>query len=224
MTSYCILRSKGFLLKSVKCQTLFGQQAVRAMAAKVTQSTRKRRFRLPTTKEAEKLVTTVSGSNLLKEGGEDIKIKDDSEYPDWIWSLRLGKPPSSNEMEYGTKEYWETLHEESKKRQKKFMMVKIKETMRVGTNETKKMEWQERIKYRALASYNFSAGWTTEDLENKPDKKLWLKPQPDEEEIRADEWAKENPLKCTFNQVNRRIGGLKVHSYVNKIMHKPEDW
>jgi large subunit ribosomal protein L54 len=32
----------------------------------------------------------VCGSNLLKEG-EDIKLKPDDEYPDWLWTLRTGE-------------------------------------------------------------------------------------------------------------------------------------
>ncbi|GLH09704.1 39S ribosomal protein L54, mitochondrial [Gryllus bimaculatus] len=44
---------------------------------------------LPVVEDANKLVNYVCGSNILKEG-EDIKIKPDNEYPEWLWSIRTG--------------------------------------------------------------------------------------------------------------------------------------
>jgi Mitochondrial ribosomal protein L37 len=41
--------------------------------------------------DTQKLHDYVCGSNLLKEGGEEIKIQPDSEYPDWLWTLRTGE-------------------------------------------------------------------------------------------------------------------------------------
>ncbi|KAF8766703.1 39S ribosomal protein L54 like protein [Argiope bruennichi] len=48
--------------------------------------------RLPAESDVKKLVNYCCGSNIYKEG-EDVKLKDDSEYPDWLWTLRLGPPP-----------------------------------------------------------------------------------------------------------------------------------
>jgi hypothetical protein len=45
---------------------------------------------VPVETDAQKLVNYVCGSNLLK-GGEDIKVKPDDEYPDWLWTLRIGE-------------------------------------------------------------------------------------------------------------------------------------
>jgi large subunit ribosomal protein L54 len=45
---------------------------------------------VPVETDAQKLVNYVCGSNLLK-GGEDIKLKADNEYPDWLWTLRTGE-------------------------------------------------------------------------------------------------------------------------------------
>jgi len=39
--------------------------------------------------DAKKLLTYVCGSNIYKEG-EDVKLKPDSEYPDWLWNLNTG--------------------------------------------------------------------------------------------------------------------------------------
>lgn len=41
--------------------------------------------------DGNRLVNYVCGSNILKEGGEDVKIGEDSEYPEWLWTLRTGK-------------------------------------------------------------------------------------------------------------------------------------
>ena len=48
----------------------------------------RRGFRQAVKDDAKYIVSYVSGSNIFKTG-EDIKIKDDSEYPDWIWTVRL---------------------------------------------------------------------------------------------------------------------------------------
>ena len=37
-----------------------------------------------------KLVSFVCGLDYRKEDAEDIPIKSDSEYPDWLWNIRLG--------------------------------------------------------------------------------------------------------------------------------------
>lgn len=44
---------------------------------------------LPVETDPEKLVNFVCGSNILKQG-EDVKLKPDNEYPDWLWTLRIG--------------------------------------------------------------------------------------------------------------------------------------
>lgn len=44
---------------------------------------------LPVETDSEKLVNYVCGSNINKQG-QDIQLKPDSEYPEWLWSLRLG--------------------------------------------------------------------------------------------------------------------------------------
>ena len=45
---------------------------------------------IPVETDTQKLVNYVCGSNLLKEG-EDVKLKLDDEYPDWLWTLRTGE-------------------------------------------------------------------------------------------------------------------------------------
>ncbi|XP_029169676.1 LOW QUALITY PROTEIN: 39S ribosomal protein L54, mitochondrial [Nylanderia fulva] len=64
---------------------------------------------LPVETDVNRLLTYVCGTNLYKEGGEDVKIKPDSEYPDWLWTLRTGPPPTLEELDPNTKQYWRKL-------------------------------------------------------------------------------------------------------------------
>ncbi|KAL2712675.1 hypothetical protein V1478_017630 [Vespula squamosa] len=65
------------------------------------------KIQFPVEKDANKLVTYVCGSNYFKEG-EDIKLKPDSEYPDWLWTLSL-TPQRLEDMDPNTKQYWRKL-------------------------------------------------------------------------------------------------------------------
>ena len=136
-----------------------------------------------------------------------MKIKDDSEYPDWIWTMHLGRPLKSTEIEYGTREYWDTLEREQNKRMMRLQNVKHNPQMRVGQNEQFKMEYQERIKYRALASYYYEPGTDPNDSKySGPHMKLWLKPQDDPEKIHPDAYARDNPTRF----INSRSGAIGV--------------
>jgi len=76
--------------------------------ASTSQPIGKRRFRLPVETDVHKIVNYCCGANYFKEG-EEIKLKEDSEYPEWIWSLRLNYPPPIHELDPNTKEYYERL-------------------------------------------------------------------------------------------------------------------
>ena len=69
------------------------------------QAVGKKRFRLPVEQDVNKLMNNCCGANYMKEGG-DVKLKDDSEYPEWLWEMPL-KPPRLHEYDPNTKEYWE---------------------------------------------------------------------------------------------------------------------
>lgn len=45
--------------------------------------------KLPVETDTTKLVNYVCGTGLTKTG-EDVKLKDDSEYPEWLWTLNTG--------------------------------------------------------------------------------------------------------------------------------------
>jgi large subunit ribosomal protein L54 len=94
--------------------------------------------------DTQKLHDYVCGSNLLKEGGEEIKIQPDSEYPDWLWTLRTGenfllfkhnllttmillftgKFPDLSEMDPESKEYWLKVRRMGKVKNNKLMKFK----------------------------------------------------------------------------------------------------
>ncbi|XP_055320886.1 39S ribosomal protein L54, mitochondrial [Sitodiplosis mosellana] len=59
----------------------------------------------PAEKDTNKLVNYVCGSNIYTEG-EDIKLKPESEYPDWLWEIHTGPPKKLEELDPNTKAYW----------------------------------------------------------------------------------------------------------------------
>ncbi|GAB0088535.1 mitochondrial ribosomal protein L54 [Sergentomyia squamirostris] len=60
---------------------------------------------IPVETDVNRLVNYVCGSNIYKTG-EDIKLKDDSEYPEWLWTLHTGPPKPLEELDPNTKAYW----------------------------------------------------------------------------------------------------------------------
>ncbi|XP_076659805.1 mitochondrial ribosomal protein L54 isoform X2 [Halictus rubicundus] len=69
---------------------------------------------IPVEKDINKLLTYVCGSNIMKEG-EDVKLKPDSEYPDWLWNLRT-EPMKLEDLDPNTKQYWRYLRRQGLKR------------------------------------------------------------------------------------------------------------
>ncbi|KAG6463898.1 39S ribosomal protein L54, mitochondrial [Manduca sexta] len=60
---------------------------------------------MPVETDPNKLVNYVCGSNIYVTG-EDVKLKEDSEYPAWLWSLRTSGPPRLEELDPNSKQYW----------------------------------------------------------------------------------------------------------------------
>ena len=79
---------------------------------------------LPVETDANKLVKYCCGTNLLKEGGQDVELKPDSEYPEWLWNIRTGPAPPLEELDPNTKEYWKRLRREGIKRKNKLRKLK----------------------------------------------------------------------------------------------------
>nr|SVE71458.1 EOG090X0KWJ [Daphnia similis]SVE72091.1 EOG090X0KWJ [Daphnia similis]SVE72718.1 EOG090X0KWJ [Daphnia similis] len=78
---------------------------------------------LPVETDTEKLVNYLCGSNILKQG-QDVQLKPDSEYPDWLWSLRLTKPPPLEEMDKNSIQYWRRLRKLNIQRQSRLMKLR----------------------------------------------------------------------------------------------------
>ncbi|XP_012275623.1 39S ribosomal protein L54, mitochondrial [Orussus abietinus] len=60
---------------------------------------------IPVETDVSKLLTFVCGSNILKEG-KDVELKPDSEYPDWLWTIKTGPLPPLEEMDPDSLQYW----------------------------------------------------------------------------------------------------------------------
>jgi large subunit ribosomal protein L54 len=64
--------------------------------------------------DTTKLVSHCCGLNYKLEG-EEVPLKPDSEYPDWLWTMNTKRPlPTSDELEYGTLDYFKTLEKEAR--------------------------------------------------------------------------------------------------------------
>ncbi|KAM7344041.1 mitochondrial ribosomal protein L54 [Cochliomyia hominivorax] len=73
--------------------------------------------------DANKLVNYVCGSNIMKTG-EDVKLKPDSEYPDWLWTLNVDRIIPLEEMDPNTKQYWRRLRRTALRRNNQLAKLK----------------------------------------------------------------------------------------------------
>ncbi|TMW44288.1 hypothetical protein DOY81_010635 [Sarcophaga bullata] len=92
-----LLNTINLSLQLVKQKCLISSVVMRCYAAAPTPKKLKKLGKLgpimekkeiPVETDANKLVNYVCGSNVMKKG-EDIKLKPDSEYPDWLWTLNV---------------------------------------------------------------------------------------------------------------------------------------
>ncbi|XP_017126435.1 39S ribosomal protein L54, mitochondrial [Drosophila elegans] len=78
---------------------------------------------IPVETDANKLVNYVCGSNYMKTG-EDVKIKPDSEYPDWLWSLNTQGIIPLDELDPNSKQYWRRLRKMALRRNNQLSKLK----------------------------------------------------------------------------------------------------
>ncbi|KAM8712427.1 hypothetical protein ACLKA7_012872 [Drosophila subpalustris] len=78
---------------------------------------------IPVETDANKLVNYVCGSNYMKTG-EDVKIKPDAEYPDWLWTLNTERIIPLDELDPNTKQYWRRLRKMALRRNNQLSMLK----------------------------------------------------------------------------------------------------
>ena len=82
----------------------------------------KQKINLPVEEDINKLLNYVCGSNIYKEG-EDIKLKPDSEYPEWLWKIRT-EPLKLSDLDPNTKQYWRYIRRMALIRNNKIMKNK----------------------------------------------------------------------------------------------------
>ena len=76
--------------------------------------------------EAHKLVNYVCGLNYRIDEGhtEPVKIRPDSEYPDWLWTINTKRPlPPLEEQDPNTKEYWMQVQRDMRRHRNRLMKV-----------------------------------------------------------------------------------------------------
>lgn len=127
-------------------------------------ATGKRRFRLAVETDPAKLVNYCCGLNYHVDE-PPIKLKPDSEYPDWLWSLRTGPKPNSWELEKGTKEYYQRLAEEGIDREYLLKMKAPKKTKVVGKTLLEREELIRHMRFAALAHMEDDAGFEAQTME-----------------------------------------------------------
>ncbi|XP_033356868.1 39S ribosomal protein L54, mitochondrial [Bombus vosnesenskii] len=82
----------------------------------------KQKIDLPVEEDVDKLLNYVCGSNIYKEG-EDIKLKPDSEYPEWLWQIRT-EPLKLSDLDPNTKQYWRYIRKMTQIRNNKIIKNK----------------------------------------------------------------------------------------------------
>ncbi len=123
------------LLRRLPSTSLTMTRQFAAKKAKGGAVTRVKVFDVET--DVKKLVTHCCGLNYRVDeagkSGEDVKLKPDSEYPDWLWQFDTTMPrPESKDMEYGTMEYFLKRREEHQQRRRRVAKMRRKLHMHGG--------------------------------------------------------------------------------------------
>lgn len=126
---------------------------------------------------------------MLIQEGEDVKIKDDSEYPDWIWELKIDSRPTAEDFDPNSKEYWQFL--ETRQLIRRLRLLKSLPRDKMVVSERLKMNEKHlnRLKMRLLIDEDGpDAGWNPKDIiEEKVDPRIYLRPEVSEEEVYLDQ-------------------------------------
>ena len=74
--------------------------------------------------DPEKLTKFLCGGNFYR-GGSDPELKPDSEYPDWLWELKLDRTPMPfEELDPESDRYWNHLRKRARWRHNKLAKTK----------------------------------------------------------------------------------------------------
>ncbi|XP_013407228.1 39S ribosomal protein L54, mitochondrial isoform X2 [Lingula anatina] len=78
----------------------------------------KKKIDLPVEGDVKKLIMNCSGLNYMKEGPE-VKLKEDHEYPEWLWKLNTERPTASLEgLDEDSDIYWYRVRKYAKAQQR----------------------------------------------------------------------------------------------------------
>lgn len=118
---------------------------------------------------------------------EPVKIKPDSEYPDWIWELRLDRHPGHEIYDPNTKEFWENVAFENMIRVKRLFKYRERPTKTMLPHHQEQTILKERFKERLIQTHDFDQGYDPEELKPKLHEQLAYRPQVNEEVVYLDE-------------------------------------
>ncbi|XKL60376.1 hypothetical protein PGB90_001392 [Kerria lacca] len=79
----------------------------------------------PVETDTQKLVDYCCGSNYFVTG-EDIKLKPESEYPDWLWELNVGPAPKLEDLDPNSKQYWLRVRRLARRHKNKMHSLRVK--------------------------------------------------------------------------------------------------
>ncbi|CAO1366955.1 unnamed protein product [Diamesa serratosioi] len=78
---------------------------------------------IPVETDTNKLVNFVCGSNTMKTG-QDIKLKSNEEYPEWLFNLNVGAPLTLEDLDPESKQYWRKLRKMALRRNNQISKLK----------------------------------------------------------------------------------------------------
>lgn len=135
------------------------------------------------------LIILCSFSSLfLFQEGEDIKLKDDSEYPEWIWKMKIHSFPKFDDYDPKSKEYWELCEIEHLFRTYRLLANRPKTSMSVGRIEKDYEERILRAREKAILPEAIDHGYDPKDILEEPvDERIHLKPEESDEVVPYDQ-------------------------------------
>ena len=126
--------------------------------------------------------------SLPQKDQEPIKIKPDSEYPDWIWEMRLDKHPGHEIYDQNSKEFWENVAYENKIRIRRLLKTRMKPEKNLMPHLVEQEKLKERFKERIATVHEFDTqGYDPEELKPKLHEQLAFRPQVADEVVYMDE-------------------------------------
>ncbi|XP_074597814.1 mitochondrial ribosomal protein L54 [Brevipalpus obovatus] len=179
-----------------------------------------KRFReLPVEKDPERLVNYCCGANYFIEG-EDPKLKDDSEYPDWIWTMKIHELPHPDDHDPKSKEYWELAELEHLKRMYKLVRMQPKPTMTMSDFHQEMEDRIVRLRERAIMPEAIDHGYEPKEIQEYTiNPRIYLRPELSEDTIPADR-LEMPPVFDKKQMYQRQVFFPYAHKSYDDIMYR----